>query len=64
MRIDPAHAELASYLVQNLMRTMQRLSPGRRTEFVIPQWQGMVIEAANAGGCAKRLEYDRMGMIL
>lgn len=64
MRIDPAHAELASYLVQNLIRTTQRLSPGRRTEFTIPQWQDMVIEAASAGGCVKRLEYDRMGMIL
>lgn len=64
MRIDPAHAELTSYLVQNLIRTMQRLSPGRRIEFIIPQWQDRVIEAANAGGCVKRLEYHRMGMIL
>jgi ribosomal protein S18 acetylase RimI-like enzyme len=61
--IDPAHAEIAPYLLRNLIRTTRCLSPGRRIAFTVPLWQDGVIEAAHAAGCVKRLEYHRMGML-
>jgi ribosomal protein S18 acetylase RimI-like enzyme len=64
MRLDPAHAELAPYLVHHLIRTAQQLSPGRRIEFNVSQWQDEVIQVAGAAGCVKRLEYHRMGLSL
>lgn len=62
--LNPDHPQLAPYLVRHLIRTTQRLSPGRRIALNVPQWQEAVIEAAGAAGCVKRLEYHRMGLIL
>jgi len=64
MRLDPAHAELAPYLVHHLIRTAQQISPGRRIEFDVSQWQDEVIQVASAAGCVKRLEHHRMGLNL
>jgi ribosomal protein S18 acetylase RimI-like enzyme len=64
IRINPNRAEIAPYLLHNLIRTTQSLSPGRRIEFTVPHWQSEMMEAANAAGCVKHLEYHRMGMLL
>lgn len=64
LQMDPAHAELAPYLLQHLIRTTQQVSPGRRIEFGIPHWQDALIKAAEAAGCTKRYEYHRMGLAL
>jgi GNAT superfamily N-acetyltransferase len=62
--VDPAHAELAPYLVRHLIRVVQRQSPGRRIEISVPEWQGSVIEAAHDAGFVKSLEHRRLGIIL
>jgi predicted GNAT family acetyltransferase len=64
IRIDPARAEIAPYLLHDLIRATQGLSPGRRIGFTVPHWQSTVIEAANAAGCVKHLEYHGMGITL
>jgi ribosomal protein S18 acetylase RimI-like enzyme len=64
LQVDPAHAELAPYLLRRLIRTMHQVSPGRRTEFGIPPWQDALIKAAEAAGCTKRYEFHRMGLAL
>jgi ribosomal protein S18 acetylase RimI-like enzyme len=64
MSLDPDHAGLAPYLMNRLIYTTRRLSPGRRIKLEIPQWQHMVVKAAYAAGCVKRLEQHGLGMIL
>ena len=64
MSLDPAHAGIAPYLMGRLIRATRRLSPGQRIKLEAPQWQHMVVKAAHAAGCVKRLEQHGMGMIL
>ncbi|MFQ5796209.1 MAG: GNAT family N-acetyltransferase [Candidatus Bipolaricaulia bacterium] len=64
MRLDPAHEQLAPYLVQHLLNTALQLSPGRRIESKVPQWQAPVIAAAYGAGFMKRYEFHRMGIAL
>lgn len=59
--LDPAHPELASFLVAHALRTIQSLSPGRNIQLLIEQWQPAVVEAARALGCTVRLHDYRMG---
>jgi hypothetical protein len=64
IRVDPTHAEIAPYLLHNLIRTTQSLSPGRRIVVTVPHWQREVMEAANAVGCVEHVQYHRMGKLL
>lgn len=63
-RLDPAHAELAPYLVGALLHEATTLSPGHRIEFAIHQWMESVVAAAEAHGLHRRVEYLLMGMEL
>jgi ribosomal protein S18 acetylase RimI-like enzyme len=63
-RLDPAHAELAPYLVGFLLYEVVRLSPGRRVEMAVPQWMAAVVGAAEEAGFERRVEYRRMGLEL
>lgn len=62
--LDPAHPELATFLVAHAVTTMQSLSPGRRIEFDFESWQPALIEAAESIGCKKRFGAHRLGMKL
>ena len=64
IRTDPARPEVAPYLLHSLIRATQSQSPGRRIAFTVPHWQGKVMEAAQAAGSVKHLEYHRMGKLL
>lgn len=64
LQLDPAHPELALYLVHKQIRILQQSGPERRIKIRFPVWQGMLSDAAVAAGCVKRLEYHRMGVML
>lgn len=63
-RLDPAHADLAPYFIQFLLRRVLTLSPARIVETWLPQWQSAVIDAAKQAGFEQRLLMHRMGMQL
>ncbi len=63
-RLDPAHPQLAPYLVNHLLRQVMKLSPGRRVEFSVPQWMEALCVAVEAAGLKPRLKHCRMGLVL
>ena len=63
-RLDPAHAELAPYLIQFLLHRVINLSPGRIVEMWLPQWQSTLVDAAKQAGFKQRTHNHRMGMLL
>jgi hypothetical protein len=64
VRLDPAHAELAPYMLGFLLHAVARLSPGRRVEMFVSQWMKAVVAAAEGAGFERRMEYCRMGRAL
>ena len=62
--LDPAHPEMASFMLAHTISAIQRLSPGRRIEFEFESWQPALIEAAESLGCKKRFTVNRLGMNL
>ena len=64
LRVDPAHPELAPFLLCHLLRATMQISPIRRIEFIVPNWQEMVIDAALEADCVKLYEEHRMGKSL
>jgi ribosomal protein S18 acetylase RimI-like enzyme len=62
--LDPAHPEMAPFLVAHAISTIQRVSPGRRIEFSFESWQPALVEAAEALGCKKRFGAHHLGMNL
>lgn len=62
--LDPAHPEMASFIVAHTISTIQRLSPGRRIELEFESWQPALIEAVEKLGCKKRFTANRLGMKL
>ena len=63
-RLDPAHAELAPYLVAYLLHRAVTLSPDRRFEFPIQRWMEPLVAAARDAGFELRMAYCRMGLQL
>ena len=64
MWLDPAHQELASYVVRSALELSQRWSPRSRVEVTIPTWEPALIEAATASEFAPAHESHTMGMKL
>jgi ribosomal protein S18 acetylase RimI-like enzyme len=62
--LDPAHPLLAGWLVRAMVAEIERLSPGRRIEFQVKQWQKPAVDAALAMGFEKRCDMHTLGMIL
>ena len=63
-RLDPAHAELAPYLVGTLLHEVTTLSPGHRVDLAVPRWMAPVVAEAEEQGLNRRVEYLLMGMEL
>lgn len=63
-RLDPAHGELAPFMIQYLLHNVIQMSPGRRISLGLPQWQEHLINAALVAGFEKRTEQDTMGMVI
>lgn len=64
VRLDPAHAELAPYLIGTLLHEVTASSPGHRIDFTVPQWMEAVVTEAKANGLQRRLRYLTMGIEL
>lgn len=64
VRLDPAHAELAPYLVGTLLHEVTTRSPGHRVDFAVPRWMEAVVAEAEEQGLNRRVEYLLMGMEL
>jgi GNAT superfamily N-acetyltransferase len=59
---EKEHAELAPYLVSQVLYTIAQRSPRSRVECQIPNWQPSLIEAAKAFGFHADLEMESMGL--
>ena len=62
LRVDPAHAHLAGYLIQLLLHHAIPLGPQQRIEISIPGWQEHLTAPLEAAGFQVRMRYLRMGI--
>jgi hypothetical protein len=62
--LDPAHPELAPYLVSTIARQATERSPGRRARFGQFNWGQAVIDAALQMGFTTQKEGHEMGLVL
>ncbi len=60
--LDPRYPEMATFLVAHAISSMQRLSPGRRIEFMFESWQPALTAAAEALGCKRLYGAHHLGM--
>jgi len=64
IRLDPDHPQLADYLVAYHLERVATRGPGRRVDFMVPNWMTDVIETAERYGFKRRLEYHHLGLML
>lgn len=64
IRLDPAHPDLAPFIINDLMHRVVGLSPDRRVEISVPKWMPAVVSAVEAAGFERRLEQCYMGLEL
>jgi GNAT superfamily N-acetyltransferase len=62
--LDPKHAVLAPYLVNQCVHDTLNFSPGRDIELRIARWQADVLQSALDAGFVNRAEWYMMGMHL
>jgi ribosomal protein S18 acetylase RimI-like enzyme len=60
--IDPAHPELAGFVLRHVFSEIQKASPGRRVEITFDDWESALIRCAEEMGCEKRFGAHRMGL--
>lgn len=60
--LDPAHGEIAAYLVGHMLQTVVRLSPGFRVEISVPDWMKALVVAVEDAGFERRYEHRMMGI--
>jgi ribosomal protein S18 acetylase RimI-like enzyme len=60
--IDPAHPELAGFILHHVFSEIQKASPGRRIEISFEDWEAALIECAEEIGCERRFGTHRMGL--
>jgi ribosomal protein S18 acetylase RimI-like enzyme len=63
-RLDPAHAELAPYLVGTLIHEALTLSPEHRIAFSVPEWMEDGVIEAEKHGLKQRMRQLLMGIEL
>lgn len=64
VRVDPAHPQLAAFLVGHFLHQVVTSSPGHRVELSIPEWMEALAVAAEEAGLERRLQGCRMGLVL
>jgi hypothetical protein len=62
--LDPANAELAPYVVQDLLERVERQSPGRTVEMLLAEHEPALVDAAKEAGFGVRTRNHRMGIVL
>jgi hypothetical protein len=60
--LDPKYSEIAVKFFQYVIFEVQRISPGRRIEINLNDWQTPLIHAAEELKCIKRISAYRMGL--
>lgn len=64
VRLDPAHADLAPYLVRRALSEVLAKSPALRVDLFVPTWMPEVAHEAGTLGFVKRTSNKMMGMKL
>ncbi len=64
VRMDPAHPDLAPYLVRRALGAVLEKSPNLRVEFFVPTWMPEVAREAESLGFVRRTSNKLMGMKL
>jgi len=64
LRLDPAHGELADYLVAGQLRHFTAKGAEQRVELMLPRWMSVLASSAERHGFTKRLEYHHLGLTL
>jgi hypothetical protein len=62
LTIDPDHPNLAEFVLRYAFSTIQKVSPGHRTELSFEDWESALIQCAEELGCEKRFGVHRMGL--
>lgn len=62
IQLDPQYPELALPMIGHAIASIQAVSPGRRIEIQLKNWQPALMDAAVKLGCEKRLSLYRMGL--
>lgn len=61
--LDPKYSEIASIFFQYVLSKVQQISPARRIEITLNDWQSSLIKAAEELACVMRANVYRMGLI-
>jgi hypothetical protein len=64
VRLDPAHPDLAPYLVRRALSEVFAKSPALRVDLFVPTWMPEVAHEAGTLGFVKRTSNRMMGMKL
>ena len=62
--LDPRYSKIAPMFFQYILAKVQQISPGRRIEIALNDWQLPLIQAAEELACIKRISAYRMGLRL
>ncbi|HLO18164.1 MAG TPA: GNAT family N-acetyltransferase [Anaerolineales bacterium] len=62
LSIDPNHQDLAEFILHYVFSTIQKVSPGHRTELSFEDWEVALIQCAEEIGCEKRWGFHHMGL--
>ena len=61
--LDPKYSEIAPKFFQIVLSTVQKISPARRIEITLNDWQLSLVQAAEELACVKRVSAYRMGFV-
>ncbi len=61
--LDPKYPEIAPIFFQHVLSKIQQISPARRIEITLNDWQIPLIQAAEEIACIKRVSAYRMGLM-
>ncbi len=62
IQLDPAHPELAPYLVTKGMRAVMAMNPSLRIETSVPTWMNPLVETLENHGFSERLRYHMLAL--
>jgi len=63
IQLDPAHPDLAPYLVTKGMRAVMAINPSLRIETSVPTWIPPLVEALENHGFSERLRYHMLALL-
>jgi ribosomal protein S18 acetylase RimI-like enzyme len=64
LRLDPAHADLTSLMIEYILNKVTQTGTGHIIEIPIPDWQSHLLDSFLSVGFKKRVEFHRMGIML